>query len=166
MAWALLLKRASASRPSGEWNHDDFDVFEDGAAVGADDLVLELLVAALLRRGERIVAQLVLDVLVLQAAQPLIGIGDLVEGLDHLGLELGLDRGKRERVLHIVVVEIVFGRATIRLRAAFERTLDANRILRAPQVCAWTYNAPLVRAGGNSAPSPPKPRTGPSALAG
>jgi hypothetical protein len=58
-----------------------------------DDLVLELLVAALLRRRERTVAQLVLDVLVLQAAQPLMGIGDLVEGLDHLGLELGLDRG-------------------------------------------------------------------------
>jgi hypothetical protein len=37
----------------------------------ADDVVLELLVAALLRGRERIVAQLVLDVLVLQAAQPL-----------------------------------------------------------------------------------------------
>jgi hypothetical protein len=30
----LILKRASASRPSGEWNDDDFDVFEDGADVG------------------------------------------------------------------------------------------------------------------------------------
>jgi hypothetical protein len=29
----LILKRASASRPSGHWN-DDFDVFADGAAVG------------------------------------------------------------------------------------------------------------------------------------
>ena len=68
----------------------------------ADDVVLELLVAALLRRRERIVAQLVLDVLVLQAAQPLVGIGNVVEGLDHLGLELGLDgssmRKNRERV--------------------------------------------------------------------
>src|SRR5262249_17995684 len=63
-----------------------------------------------LRRRERIVAQLVLDVLVLQPAQPLVGVGDVVEGLDHLGLELGLDGGKRERVLHIVV-EIVFGRS-------------------------------------------------------
>ena len=74
-----------------------------------DDVVLELLVAALLRGRERIVAQLVLDVLVLQAAQPLVGIGDVVEGLHHLGLELGLDRGERERVLHVVVVEIAFG---------------------------------------------------------
>ena len=52
--------------------------------------------------------ELVLDVLVLQAAQPLVGVGDVVEGLHHLGLELGLDGGKRERVLHIVVVEIAF----------------------------------------------------------
>ena len=30
----LLLKRASASRPSGEWNNDDFDVLADGVVVG------------------------------------------------------------------------------------------------------------------------------------
>ena len=30
----LILKRASASRPSGEWNGDDFDVLADGAVVG------------------------------------------------------------------------------------------------------------------------------------
>ena len=30
----LILKRASASRPSGEWSEDDFDVLEDGAVVG------------------------------------------------------------------------------------------------------------------------------------
>jgi hypothetical protein len=30
----LILKRASASRPSGEWNDDDFDVVADGVAVG------------------------------------------------------------------------------------------------------------------------------------
>jgi hypothetical protein len=30
----LLLKRASASRPSGEWDDDDFDVAADGAVVG------------------------------------------------------------------------------------------------------------------------------------
>src|SRR5213592_1089318 len=74
----------------------------------ADDLVLELLVPALLRGRERIVAQLVLDVLVLQAPQPLVGIGDIVKGLEHLGFELGLDGGKRERVLHIVVIVIAF----------------------------------------------------------
>jgi hypothetical protein len=30
----LILKRAAASRPSGEWNHDDFDVLADGRVVG------------------------------------------------------------------------------------------------------------------------------------
>jgi hypothetical protein len=30
----LRLKRASASRPSGEWNTDDFDVVEDDTVVG------------------------------------------------------------------------------------------------------------------------------------
>jgi hypothetical protein len=30
----LILKRASASRPSGEWNADDFDVAADGAVAG------------------------------------------------------------------------------------------------------------------------------------
>jgi hypothetical protein len=31
---SLILKRASASRPSGEWDDDDFDVLADGAVVG------------------------------------------------------------------------------------------------------------------------------------
>jgi hypothetical protein len=30
----LTLRRASASRPSGEWNDDAFDVLADGAVVG------------------------------------------------------------------------------------------------------------------------------------
>jgi hypothetical protein len=30
----LILKRASASRPSGEWSDDDYDVICDGAVVG------------------------------------------------------------------------------------------------------------------------------------
>src|SRR5262249_33934796 len=30
----LILKRASASRPSGQWNDDDFDVLAEGAVVG------------------------------------------------------------------------------------------------------------------------------------
>jgi len=30
----LILKRASASRPFGEWNEDDFDVLADGVVVG------------------------------------------------------------------------------------------------------------------------------------
>jgi hypothetical protein len=31
---SLLLKRASASRPSGEWNDEDYDVLADGIVVG------------------------------------------------------------------------------------------------------------------------------------
>jgi hypothetical protein len=30
----LILKRASLSRPSGEWNDDDFDVLANGEVVG------------------------------------------------------------------------------------------------------------------------------------
>jgi hypothetical protein len=30
----LLLKRAALSRPSGEWNDDDYDVLAEGVAVG------------------------------------------------------------------------------------------------------------------------------------
>ena len=30
----LILKRASASRPSGEWNDDDFDALANGEVVG------------------------------------------------------------------------------------------------------------------------------------
>jgi hypothetical protein len=30
----LMLKRASASRPSGEWSDDDYDVLADGVVVG------------------------------------------------------------------------------------------------------------------------------------
>ena len=68
-----------------------------------DDLVLELLVLrSWAARASRL--ELVVDVLVLQAAQPLVGIGDGVEGLQHLGLELGFDRGERVAILHIVVV--------------------------------------------------------------
>jgi len=30
----LILKRASTSRPSGEWDDDDYDVLADGVVVG------------------------------------------------------------------------------------------------------------------------------------
>ena len=49
-----------------------------------------------------------LDVLVLQAAQPLVGVGDAVERLQHFRLQLGLDRGERERIFEIVLVEVAF----------------------------------------------------------
>src|SRR5581483_1604143 len=47
-----------------------------------DDLLLQLLVAALLGGGERGVLQLELDVLVLQATELLVEVGDVVEGGD------------------------------------------------------------------------------------
>ena len=34
IAAPLVLKRAAASRPSGEWGDDDFDVLADDAVVG------------------------------------------------------------------------------------------------------------------------------------
>jgi hypothetical protein len=30
----LILKRASTSRPSGQWRDDDYDVLEDGVIIG------------------------------------------------------------------------------------------------------------------------------------
>jgi hypothetical protein len=44
--------------------------------------------------------------MVLQPAQPLVGAGDDVEGLDHFGLKFCLDCGDREPILHIVIVEV------------------------------------------------------------
>jgi hypothetical protein len=34
VAQQLILKRASASRPSGEWSDDDYDVLADNVVVG------------------------------------------------------------------------------------------------------------------------------------
>jgi hypothetical protein len=34
MTERLVLKRAAASRPSGEWNDDDYDVLAEGVVVG------------------------------------------------------------------------------------------------------------------------------------
>ena len=34
MTAGLILKRASASRSSGQWRDDDYDVLEDGIVVG------------------------------------------------------------------------------------------------------------------------------------
>ena len=66
--------------------------------------------------GDSVVAlQAQLDVLVLQAAQLLERVGDIVEGLDDLRLQLGLDRGERERALHVVVVEIALGGGLARI---------------------------------------------------
>ena len=71
-----------------------------------DDVVLELLVFAVLRRRELGVLQPVGDVLVLQAAQLLVVVGDRIERLEHARLELGLHGRERDVVLHVVVVEV------------------------------------------------------------
>src|SRR5450755_2521311 len=81
-----------------------------------DDFVLQLLVFALLRRRQRFVLQLVGDVLLLQAPQLLVVVGDLVESLDHLRLQLGLDGGERHLVFELVVVHVGVGGS---LRGAF-----------------------------------------------
>ena len=99
-----------------------------------DDLFLELLRLSLLGRRQRLVVQLALDVELLQAAQPLERVGDVVEGLQHLWLELGLDGGKRHRVLEIVLVEIGIGN---------------RRFLAAPSPSAPAAAAPLAPAGLN-----------------
>ena len=44
----LILKRASASRSSGEWNDDDFDVLADRAVVGR---IMKAAAAPVGRRG-------------------------------------------------------------------------------------------------------------------
>ena len=69
-----------------------------------DNVFLELPRLALLRRRQRLVLELALDVELLQPAQPLELVGDVVEDHQHLGLELGLDRGQRQRVFGIVLV--------------------------------------------------------------
>jgi hypothetical protein len=33
----LILKRAKASRPSGHWSEDDYDVLSEGEVVGPED---------------------------------------------------------------------------------------------------------------------------------
>ena len=93
-----------------------------------DDLFLQLLVFALLRRRQRVVLQAEFDVLLLQAAQPLEAVGDVVEGLDHLRLQLGLDRGERQRVLHVVFVVVALGGGFGRILLLF--ALGAGRLER------------------------------------
>ena len=65
------------------------------------------------------------DVLLLQAAQPLERVGDVVEGLDHFRLELGLDRGERERILHVVFVVIALGRGLAGILRLFPLAVGA-----------------------------------------
>src|SRR5262249_51068394 len=71
---------------------------------------LEGFVAAVRGGGGSRGREVEVDVLVLQPAQALVGIGDIVERLHHFGLELSLNGRKRERVLHIIVVEFSLAR--------------------------------------------------------
>ena len=100
------LQRDQALVDGVELLHQALDarVVEREALDVADDLVAQLVVAALLLARELLARNLHLDLLVLQLAQLLVGAGDVVEGLEHLGLELGLHGGERERVLEVLVV--------------------------------------------------------------
>jgi hypothetical protein len=44
----LILKRANASRPSGQWSEDDDDVLSEGEVVGR---IMKVIAAPELRRG-------------------------------------------------------------------------------------------------------------------
>ncbi len=76
-----------------------------------------------------------LDVLLLQAAQPLERVGDVVEGLDHFRLELGFDGGERQGILHVVFVVIALGRGL-------------GRILRLLALGGGSFARRLERGGG------------------
>src|SRR6185437_3641957 len=95
-----------------------------------DDLFLQLFIFALLRRRQRGVLQAEFDILLLQAAQALERIRDGVEGLDHLRLQLGLDGGERQRILHIVFVVIALGGGLARILRFGLFAVSARRLER------------------------------------
>ena len=104
-----------------------------------DDVLLQRLVFALPGRRQRLVLQLVLDVLILQPSQLLIGVGNPIEGLQNLPLPVGFHRGKRNGTWRIVVVEVVGRRQQItmkpwrRLRRRGGRDPLAESARRAPR---------------------------------
>ena len=69
-----------------------------------DNVVLQVLVVPLLRRREQQPFKLGLEVPSLQTAQPLVGTGDGIEKLHHLGFKLGLNCGNRKPILLLVLV--------------------------------------------------------------
>src|SRR5262245_60021476 len=90
----------------------DAGVVERQALDVADELVAQLVVATLLRAIELLARQLHLNLLVVQLAQSLVRGGNVVEGLEHLRLELGLHGGDRQGVLVLIlVVELAFNAA-------------------------------------------------------
>ena len=60
----------------------------------------------LLRGRQCLVLEFVLNVELLQAAEPLEAVGDFVEGLEHLRFELRLNCADREPLLHIALVDV------------------------------------------------------------
>src|SRR5262249_55503813 len=90
----------------------DAGVLERQALDVADDLVTQLIVATLLRAIEPLARHLHLNFLILQLAQLLVRGGNVVEGLEHFRLELGLDGGEGEGILVLIlVVELAFNAA-------------------------------------------------------
>src|SRR5262245_42218542 len=95
----------------------DAGIVERQALDVADDLVAQLVVATLLRVIELLASYLHLNLLIVQLAQPLVRGGNVVEGLEHLRLELGLHGGERQGVLVLVlVVELAFNAALVAIR--------------------------------------------------
>src|SRR5262245_35648878 len=90
----------------------DAGVLERQALNVADDLVAQLIVATLLRAIEPLARHLHLSFLILQLAQLLVRSGNVVEGLEHLRLELSLHGGEREGILVLIlIVELAFNAA-------------------------------------------------------
>ena len=131
-----------------------------------DDLFLELLVLALLRRARASRCSSLRSMsLVLQAAQPLVGVGDGVEGLEHLGLELGLDGGERHRVLEIVLVHLGIADGGLERRLPRRRAAPAGCGLNG--VAAGGAEGGATACGGCGAkPGTPAPRAPPAASPG
>ena len=110
-----------------------------------DDLFLELLVLALLRGRERVA---------LAAGSrcpgPAAGAAAcrssaiVVEGLEHLRLELGLDRGERQRILHVVVVEVGFAGGAPRLASPSSPSARRGRLRLERR---WRRAAPTAARG-------------------
>ena len=87
----LILKRASASRPSGEWNDEDYDVVADGVIVGriisaAAVTVLTILVITDLTTGTgrfNLVRGTVGTLIAIAASISTTATGFIFEGLGH-----------------------------------------------------------------------------------
>ena len=73
-----------------------------------------------MRAIELLASHLHLDLLILQLAQLLVRGGNVVEGLEHLRLELGLHGGERDSILVLILV------VELAVNAAFAAILGAD----------------------------------------